>query len=99
VVFGLALPSNAPYRLNQKELEKPKTQLNDFLNPRYIWQNKLPYGALVLFVDKKDNKLKMCINYSVLNKITINNNYLLPHSDALLDRFNGLNILAELISS
>jgi hypothetical protein len=32
---------------------------------------KLPYGALVLFVDKKDSKLKICIDYHALIKIMI----------------------------
>jgi hypothetical protein len=44
----------------------------------YIRPSKLPYGLLVLFVDKKDEKLNMYINYYALNKITIKNNYPLP---------------------
>jgi hypothetical protein len=66
-------------------LEELKRQLNDLLNQEYILQNKSPYGALALFVNKKDDKLRMCINYHALNKITIKNNYLLPHIDDLLD--------------
>jgi hypothetical protein len=45
--------------------------------------------APFLFVDKKD-KLRMCINYCALNKITIKNNYPLLHIDDLLDWFNGV---------
>jgi hypothetical protein len=40
-------------------------------------------------VDKKDDKLRMYIDYHALNKIMINNNYLLPHIDNMLDQFNG----------
>jgi hypothetical protein len=40
-------------------------------------------GAPILFVDKKDNKLKMCIDYHAFNKIMIKNNYPLPHIDDL----------------
>jgi hypothetical protein len=78
-------PSNAPYRLNYKELEELKKQLNDLLNQGYIQQNKSPYEALILFVDKKDGKLNMCIDYRDLNKITIKNNYPMPYIDNLLD--------------
>ncbi len=46
------------------------------------------YGALVLFVDKKDGKLNMCIDYCALNKITIKKKPLL-HIEDLLDQFNG----------
>jgi hypothetical protein len=38
---------------------------------------------------KKNSKLKMCINYHAINKITINNNYLLPCIDNLLDQLDG----------
>jgi hypothetical protein len=40
-------------------------------------------------VDKKDGKLRMCIDYCVLNKIRIEKNYPLPHIDDLLYQFNG----------
>ncbi len=40
-------------------------------------------------MDKKDNKLRMCINYCALNKIIIKNNYHLPRIDDLLDQLNG----------
>jgi hypothetical protein len=43
-----------------------------------------PMGHL-LIMDKKDDKLKMCIDYHAL----IKNNYILPHINDLLDRFNG----------
>ncbi len=39
----------------------------------------------LLIMDKKDDKLKMCIDYHAL----IKNNYILPHINDLLDRFNG----------
>jgi hypothetical protein len=64
--------------------------LNDFLRWGYTQQNKLFYGVPFLVVDKKDNKLRLCINYCALNKITIKNNYLLPCIDDLLNRFNGV---------
>jgi hypothetical protein len=57
------------------------------------------YGAHILFIDKKDDKLKMCIDYHALNKITIKNDYPLLHIDNLLNRFNGVKFLTELISN
>ena len=82
-------PSKAPYQLNQKELLELKKQLNDLLSRGYIRPSKSPYGAPVLFVDKKDGKLRMCINYRALNKVTIKNNYLLPRIDDLFDWLAG----------
>jgi hypothetical protein len=40
-------------------------------------------------VDKKDGKLRICIDYRALNKITIKNNYPLLHIDDMLDQLNG----------
>jgi hypothetical protein len=40
----------------------------------YVRLSSSPYGTLVLFVGKKDKKLRMCIDYQTLNKITIKNN-------------------------
>jgi hypothetical protein len=38
---------------------------------------------------KKNGKLRMCIDYFALNKITIKNNYFMPRIDDLLDQLNG----------
>ena len=78
VKLGTEPPSKAPYRLSQKELEELKSQLDELLAKRYIRQSKLPYGAPVLFVDKKDRKLKLCVDYRALNKVTMKNSYPLP---------------------
>jgi hypothetical protein len=69
---------------------KSSKKLNGLFNLGYIQQNKSSYGAPVLFIDKKDDKLKMCIDYHALNKITIKNNYLMPCIDNVLNQFNGV---------
>ena len=58
---GIEPPSKAPYRLSQKELEELKSQLDELLAKGYIRQNKSSYGAPVLFVDKKDGKLRSAL--------------------------------------
>ena len=39
----------------------------------------------MLFVKKKDDLMRMCIDYHELNKVTIKNKYLLPRIDDLFD--------------
>nr|GEW34519.1 putative reverse transcriptase domain-containing protein [Tanacetum cinerariifolium] len=46
-------------------------------------------GAPVLFVKKKDSRMRLCINYRELNKITIRNRYPLPRIDDLFDQLQG----------
>ena len=91
---GTKSPSKAPYRLSKKELEKLKSQLDELLVKGYIRQSKSPYSAPVLFVDKKDGKLRLCVDYRALNKVKVKNSYPLPWINDLFDRLAGASTLA-----
>ena len=81
-------PLKAPYRLSQKELEELKSQLDELLVKGYIRQSKSPYGAPVLFVDKKDKSRGSALIIA-LNKVIVKNSYPLPRIDDLFDRLAG----------
>ncbi|GJZ76357.1 putative reverse transcriptase domain-containing protein [Tanacetum coccineum] len=49
----------------------------------------LTMGSTVLFVNKKDGTMRMCIDYRELNKLTIKNRYPLPRIDDLFDQLQG----------
>jgi hypothetical protein len=85
LVLGAEPQNKAPYQLNQVELLELKRQLRELLARGYIQPSKLPFGAPVLFMSKKGGKLRMCIDYRALNRITMKNNYPLPKVDDLLD--------------
>ncbi|GKD25713.1 putative reverse transcriptase domain-containing protein, partial [Tanacetum coccineum] len=55
-----------------------------------------PWGALVLFVKKKDGSFRMCIDYQELNKITIKNRYPLPRIDDLFDQLQGSSVYSKI---
>jgi len=88
VVPSFAPPFKSHYRLNRKELQELKAQINNLMERGYIKPNKSPYGLLVLCVDQNDKKLHLCIDYCTLNKIIIKNNYPLPQIDDLCDHQN-----------
>jgi hypothetical protein len=74
------LPGTAPiskqsYRMSVKELKELKKQLTELQEAGYIRSNSSPYGALVLFVQKKDGSQRMCVDYRSLNDVTIKNKY------------------------
>jgi len=43
------------------------------------------YGALILFIKKKDGSLHLCVDFQALNKVTKKDCYLLPLISDLLD--------------
>ena len=45
-----------------------------------------PFGAPILFVEKKTGELRMVVDYRSLNKITVKNRYPLPRIDDLFDK-------------
>jgi hypothetical protein len=84
-VLGTNHISKAPYRMASSELKELKEQLQELLDKGFIYPSISPWGALVLFVKKKDKSMRMCIDYRELNKVTIKNRYPLPRIDDLLD--------------
>jgi len=53
------------------ELKELKIQLDDLLHKEFIQASVLPWGALDLFVKKKDGTLRLCIDHREFNKINI----------------------------
>nr|GFA70797.1 reverse transcriptase domain-containing protein [Tanacetum cinerariifolium] len=83
---GAAPVARAPYRLAPSEMKELAEQLKELSDKGFIRPSSSPWGALVLFVKKKDGSFWMCIDYQELNKLTVKNRYLLPRIDDLFDQ-------------
>ena len=88
--------SVAPYRMALTELRELKTQLQELLEKGYIRPSISPWGALVLFVKKKDGALRLCIDYRQLNRVTIKNKYPLPRVDDFFDQLQGAKVFSKI---
>ena len=66
------------------ELAELKIQLQELLDKGLIQPSSFPWGCLALFV-KKDKSLRLCVDYSPLNDVTIKNKYPLPCIDIFFD--------------
>ncbi|KAH0644892.1 hypothetical protein KY284_032776 [Solanum tuberosum] len=88
--------SISPYCMAPTELKELKEQLNDLLAKGFILPSISPWVAPVLFVRKKDGSLRMCIDYSQLNKVTIKNKYPLPKIDDLFDQLQGASYFSKI---
>ena len=62
----------------------------------YIQPFVSPFGARVLFVPKKDGGTRICVDYRVLNRVTVHNRYPLPRIDELLDRLRGAKLFTKI---
>ena len=50
----------------------------------------------MLFVKKKDDSLRMCIDYMLLNNVTIKNKYPLLRIDDLFDQLRGALVFSKI---
>ena len=76
-----------------KELQ---IQLQELLDKGFIRPSVSPWGAPVLFVKKKDGTLRLCIDYRLLNQVTIKNKYLLPRIDDLFDQLKSAGVFSKI---
>jgi hypothetical protein len=53
-------------------------------------------GAPILFVEKKDETQRMCVDYRSLNEVTIKNKYPLPRMEDLFDEMKGASVFSKI---
>jgi hypothetical protein len=63
--------SRRSYRMSPNKLAELKTQLQDLLEKGFIRPSSSPWGCPTIFIKKKDQTLRMCVDYRPLNEVTI----------------------------
>jgi hypothetical protein len=96
MMLGTQPIHKAPYRMAPSKLKKLKKQLEDLVDRGFISPSISPWGALVLFVIKKDGSLRLCIDYHELNRVTIKNKYPLPRIDDLFDQLKEATVFSKI---
>ena len=74
--------------MTPKELEELKIQLQELMDLSFIRPSVSPWGALVLFVEKKDGSMRMCID--------LKNKYPLPRINDLFDQLQGSGVFSKM---
>jgi hypothetical protein len=82
---GTPPTSKRPYRMHVNELVELKKQIAELQSKGFIRPSLSPWGAPVLFVEKKDGTQRMCVDYRSLNEVTIKNKYPLLRIEDLFD--------------
>ena len=93
---GTAPIAKRPYRMSVGELEELKAQLKELLDKKFIRPSSSPWGAPMIFVEKKDGMQRMCVDYRSLNEVTIKNKYPLPHIEDLFDQLRGAKVFSKI---
>ena len=85
LVPGVAPIFISLYRMTPIELKELKTQLQELLDKKFIRPSVSPWDTLVLFMKKKDGTMRLCIDYRLLNRVTMKNKYPLLRINYLFD--------------
>jgi hypothetical protein len=94
-------PSTSPisrrsYCMPPNELAELKTQLPNLLEKGFIRPSSSPWGCPTIFVKKKDQTLRICVDYRPLNEVTIKNKYPLPRIDLLFDQHTRARVFSKI---
>jgi hypothetical protein len=87
--------SRCPYKMTPKELAELKVQLNELMGKGFIRPSSSPWGCPSLFVKKKDQPLRLCVDYWPLNAVTFKNKYPLPRIDILFDQLVSAKVFSK----
>ena len=68
---------------------RTKASLDELLVAGYIEMAQSPFGAGVLFVEKHDKTLRLCVDYLRINAITVKDVYPTPRVDVSVDKVKG----------
>jgi hypothetical protein len=95
------LPETTPtpkrsYRMSIEELKGLKKQLTELQEAGYIRLSSSPWGAPVLFVQKKEGSQRMYVDYRTLNDVTVKNKCPLPRLEDLFNRMIRARVFSKI---
>jgi hypothetical protein len=93
---GIAPVAKSLYSMTRDKLAELKIQLKDLVDKGYICPSSSLWGYLALFAKKKDEALRLCVDYRPLNAVIIKNKYPLPSIDILFDQLAGAQVFSKI---
>ena len=83
------------YRQTVEELEATHQFITESLAKEYIMDSKSPYMSALFYRKKKDGKLQPIMDYQILNKWTIRDNYPLPLITNIIEQLQGKTLFSK----
>jgi len=94
--LGSEPPARRPYPVaphHQPELDR---QVKTLLDAGIIRRSSSPYSAPVLFTPKKDGKLRMVVDYRMLNAQTVRDRFPTPTAGDLIAKTRGAKLFSKI---
>lgn len=94
VTHHIRLRDSRPFRERSRriapaDIEDVRRHLQELLAAGIIKESRSPYASPIVIVRKRNGKVRMCIDYRLLNSRTIPDQYTMPRIDDALDCLTG----------
>ena len=84
------------YALSEKEHDALREYIDENIKKGFIRKSQSPISHGILFVPKKNGKLRLCVDFRPLNDMTVKNRYPLPSIKELQDRLGKAKYFTKL---
>ena len=94
--LGIQAVITTPYRHPKAYRDEIERAIHELLALGHIRPSTSPFTSSIVMVKKKDDTLRMCIDYRALNKKTMKNRYPIPQIDELMDELSGSKFFSKI---
>lgn len=77
-------------------IDEVRQHLEQLLASAVIRKSQSPWCSNVVLVRKKNGKLRMCVDYRMLNNRTVKDSYALPRIEEVFDLLHGAKVFSTL---
>ena len=94
VKHRIELDNTTPFKQRHRRIppsmyQEVKEHIQELINGGIVRKSHSPWASNIVLVRKKDNSLRMCVDFRQLNKRTIKDSYALPRTEELFDCLKG----------
>ena len=76
--------------------DKISQSIQELLDSNIIRHSKSPYNSPLVIVPKKDNSIRLCVDYRKLNEKTVKESFYFPDSGEIFDKLGGNSFFSTL---
>jgi hypothetical protein len=96
LIAGAHPPNLRPYRVPHMQKDAMEDIILKMPKNAKVRASLSPYSSPAVMVRKRDGSWRLCVDYRLLNSITIKNKFPMPVIEDLLDELHGATIFSKL---